>query len=58
MPESVHLVANNAGIEEPLQPAIEATKEVHREVLDTNLWGVIAGCRAQGRVMRPKAPAP
>jgi NAD(P)-dependent dehydrogenase (short-subunit alcohol dehydrogenase family) len=46
------VMVNNAGIEQPLQQVIETTEEVYREVLDTNLWGVIAGCRAAGRVMR------
>ena len=45
-------MVNNAGIEQPLQQVIETTEDVYREVLDTNLWGVIAGCRAAGRVMR------
>ena len=46
------VMVNNAGIEQPLQQVIETTEDVYREVLDTNLWGVIAGCRAAGRVMR------
>jgi NAD(P)-dependent dehydrogenase (short-subunit alcohol dehydrogenase family) len=46
------VMVNNAGIEQPLQQVVETTHEVYREVLDTNLWGVIAGCRAAGRVMR------
>jgi 3-oxoacyl-[acyl-carrier protein] reductase/sorbitol-6-phosphate 2-dehydrogenase len=46
------VMVNNAGIEQPLQQVIETTEAVYREVLDTNLWGVIAGCRAAGRVMR------
>jgi NAD(P)-dependent dehydrogenase (short-subunit alcohol dehydrogenase family) len=46
------IMVNNAGIEQPLQQVVETTHEVYREVLDTNLWGVIAGCRAAGRVMR------
>ena len=46
------VMVNNAGIEQPLLQVIETTEEVYREVLDTNLWGVIAGCRAAGRVMR------
>jgi NAD(P)-dependent dehydrogenase (short-subunit alcohol dehydrogenase family) len=46
------VMVNNAGIEQPLQQVVETTEAVYREVLDTNLWGVIAGCRAAGRVMR------
>ena len=46
------VMVNNAGIEQPLLQVIETTEEVYREVMDTNLWGVIAGCRAAGRVMR------
>jgi NAD(P)-dependent dehydrogenase (short-subunit alcohol dehydrogenase family) len=48
------VMVNNAGIEQPLQQVIETTHDVYREVLDTNLWGVIAGCRAAGRVMRER----
>jgi NAD(P)-dependent dehydrogenase (short-subunit alcohol dehydrogenase family) len=48
----VDVMVNNAGVEQPLQQVIETTEDVYREVLDTNLWGVIAGCRAAGRVMR------
>jgi NAD(P)-dependent dehydrogenase (short-subunit alcohol dehydrogenase family) len=46
------VMVNNAGIEQPLLQVIETTEDVYREVLDTNLWGVIAGCRAAGPVMR------
>src|SRR4051794_7897037 len=46
------VMVNNAGIEQPLVQVIETTEEIYREVMDTNLWGVIAGCRAAGRVMR------
>ena len=46
------VMVNNAGIEQPLLQVVETTEEVYREVMDTNLWGVIAGCRAAGRVMR------
>src|SRR3954452_8336717 len=46
------VMVNNAGIEQPLVQVIETSEDVYREVMDTNLWGVIAGCRAAGRVMR------
>jgi NAD(P)-dependent dehydrogenase (short-subunit alcohol dehydrogenase family) len=46
------VMVNNAGIEQPLVQVVETTEAIYREVLDTNLWGVIAGCRAAGRVMR------
>lgn len=47
----VDVMVNNAGIEQPLQRVIDTTEDVYREVLDTNLWGVIAGCRAVGHLM-------
>jgi NAD(P)-dependent dehydrogenase (short-subunit alcohol dehydrogenase family) len=46
------VMVNNAGIEQPLVQVIDTTEEIYREVLDTNLWGVIAGTRAAGRVMK------
>jgi NAD(P)-dependent dehydrogenase (short-subunit alcohol dehydrogenase family) len=46
------VMVNNAGIEQPLQQVIETTEQTYREVMDTNLWGVIAGCRAAGAVMK------
>jgi 3-oxoacyl-[acyl-carrier protein] reductase/sorbitol-6-phosphate 2-dehydrogenase len=46
------VMVNNAGIEQPLVQVVETTEAIYREVMDTNLWGVIAGCRAAGRVMR------
>ena len=46
------IMVNNAGIEQPLVQVIDTNEDVYREVMDTNLWGVIAGTRAAGRVMK------
>lgn len=46
------IMVNNAGMEQPLQQVIETTPDVFDEVMGTNLWGVIVGCRAAGTVMR------
>jgi len=46
------VMVNNAGIEQPLVQIVETTEEIYRAVMDTNLWGVLAGCRAAGAVMR------
>jgi NAD(P)-dependent dehydrogenase (short-subunit alcohol dehydrogenase family) len=42
-----HLVANNAGVFHGA-PLLEAPASEWRRVLDTNLWGVINGCRVFG----------
>ncbi len=46
------VMVNNAGIEQPLVQVIDTNEDIYREVMDTNLWGVIAGTRAAGRVMK------
>jgi NAD(P)-dependent dehydrogenase (short-subunit alcohol dehydrogenase family) len=46
------VMVNNAGIEQPQIQVIDTGEDVYREVMDTNLWGVIAGTRAAGRVMK------
>lgn len=48
----IDVMVNNAGKEQPLQGIIESTKDVYDDVMGTNLWGVINGCRAAGRVMK------
>jgi 3-oxoacyl-[acyl-carrier protein] reductase/sorbitol-6-phosphate 2-dehydrogenase len=46
------VMVNNAGIEQPLHEIVDTPEDVYREVMDVNLFGVFAGCRAAGRVMR------
>ena len=49
---TLDVMVNNAGIEQPLMHVVDTPEAVFREVIDVNLWGVFAGCRAAGRVMR------
>ena len=49
---ALDVMVNNAGVEQPLMHVVDTPEDVFREVIDINLWGVVAGCRAAGRVMR------
>lgn len=44
---NVHILVNNAGVLR-VGPALEATDEDWRNVIDVNLWGVVNGCRVFG----------
>ncbi len=45
---AVDVLVNNAGVLR-VGPALEATEEDWRHVIDVNLWGVVNGCRVFGR---------
>jgi len=45
------IMVNNAGVSHP-SPIIEADPEGWREMLETNILGLLAGCQAAVRAMR------